>query len=112
MTSRTRPGRGVMTMMRSASSTASGMEWVMNSTVFGRSDQMRSKLEAHLVARQRVERRERLVHQQNIRIEQQGPRNRDALLHAAGQFVDALAGKIRQADQGQQFARARLCPRR
>ena len=84
MISRTRPGRGVITMMRSASNTASGMEWVMNSTVFGRSDQIRSKLEAHLVARQRVERRERLVHQQNIRIEQQRPGDGDALLHAAG----------------------------
>ena len=81
-------------MMRSESNTASGIEWVMNKTVFGRSDQIRSNSRTHLVAGERIERRERLVHQQNVRIEQQRAGDGDALLHAAGEFINPLGGKI------------------
>ena len=42
MTLAIRPGRGVITTTRSASSTASGMLWVTNSTVLRRSSQIRS----------------------------------------------------------------------
>ena len=84
----------------------------MNSTVFGRSRPDAQELEAHLVARQRVERRERLVHQQDVGIEQQRARDRDALLHAAGQLVDALGGEVRKPDEREQLVRARRAPPR
>ncbi len=62
------------------------------------------QLETHLVPCQRVERGERLVHQQDIRIEQQGTRDRDPLLHAARQFVRTARGEIRQAHEFEQPA--------
>ncbi len=66
------------------------------------------KLEAHFIAGQSIKRRERLVHQQDIGIEQQGARDRHALLHAAGQLIDALRCKVGQTDEREQIARPRL----
>ena len=41
----------------------------------------------HLAPGQRVERRERLVHQQDVRLHRHAPRDGHALLHAAGEHV-------------------------
>ena len=59
------PGRGLMTTIRSARSVASWIECVTNTIVFRSSLQIRwsSRLSSSL--RQRVERRERLVHQED-----------------------------------------------
>jgi len=64
------------------------------------------QFEAHFIAAQRIERGERLVHQEDIGIEQKRARYRDALLHATRQFVDPLVLEIRKTDQGQQLAGA------
>ena len=70
----------------------------MNTTVLrgGRPDAQ--QLVAHGHARLLVERGERLVHQQHRRVLHQAARDRDALLHAAGQLVrialaEAVAGR-------------------
>lgn len=56
----------------------------------------------HLVlqraAGQRVERRERLVHQHDLRRDRQRARDADALLHAAGQFRRPLVLRTCEAD--------------
>ena len=94
-----RPGRGDITTTRSDSSTASSIEWVMNSTVFFVFSQDPLEIEAHLLARQRIERAEWLVHHQKRRLVHQRAGDGDALLHAAGQFVGPLVGEIAQADR-------------
>jgi hypothetical protein len=48
------------------------------------------QFEVHALARHRVERAERLVHQQHRRIVQQRPQDRDALLHAARELPRVL----------------------
>jgi hypothetical protein len=50
-------------------------------------------------ARERIECPERLVHQQELRVGSERPRDADALLHPAGQFVDRALGKILDTDQ-------------
>src|SRR6478752_7134911 len=45
------------------------------------------QLEVHFLARERVERAERLVHQDQLGIVNESARDRRALLHAAGEFV-------------------------
>ena len=59
----------------------------------------REQLVLQLVADQRVERRERLVHQQDVRIGREGAREPDALLHAAREFADVAVRPGREADQ-------------
>ena len=67
---------------------------------------------AHLVlqraARQRIERRERLVHQHDLRRDRERARNADALLHAAGQFRRALVLGAGEADEIDEGLRMRL----
>ena len=48
------------------------------------------------VARHRVERAERLVHQQHVGVLRQRPRERDALAHAAGELVRPLVAEARR----------------
>ena len=55
------------------------------------------------VAGHRVERAERLVHQQHVRVLGQRPGQGDPLPHAAGQLVRPLAGEAAQVHQVQQF---------
>ncbi len=93
-----RPGRGDITTTRSASSTASSIECVMNSTVLRVGEPQRLEVEAHLLARQRIERAERLVHQQQRRVVDQRARDRDALAHAARQLVRIAIGEIPEPD--------------
>ena len=90
-----RPGRGVITTTRSASSTASSIECVTKTIVFRRSLPDPLQLERQLLARERVERRERLVHQQHARLVDQRAAERDALLHAAGELVRARVARTR-----------------
>ena len=67
MMSAMRPGRGENTTTRSARNTASAMLWVTNTTVLRVCQPDALQLDVHLVARQRIERAERLVHQQQRR---------------------------------------------
>ncbi len=81
-----RPGRKLITRMRSESCTASVMLWVISSVVCA---QFLLDLQ-HLVAQQQaglfVQRRERLVHQQDARLGRQGAGDRHALPHPARQL--------------------------
>ena len=52
----------------------------------------------HATARQRIKRGEGLVHQQNGRFHGHPAGNRYALLHAAGQRVGVVVGKLREVD--------------
>ena len=63
----------------------------------------REQIVVEAEARDLVERRERLVHQKNIRIGDERPRQRDPHLHAAGQFAREGVGKFGEPD---------LCQRR
>ena len=63
------------------------------------------QLEIHLVARHRVERAERLVHQEQGRVQQQRAADRRPLLHAAGQLARQPIGEAVEADQAEQVLR-------
>ena len=60
--------------------------------------QISQQLVLQLLARQRVERAERLVHQQEFGVVGQHARDRHALLHAARQLVRIAVGEALQAD--------------
>ena len=55
----------------------------------------------HGLAREGVERAERLVHEQHVGVAGQRAGEADALLHAAGELVDGVVLEVRQPDQGQ-----------
>jgi hypothetical protein len=59
----------------------------------------------HEFARLRVERRERLVEQQELRLHRERARDIDALAHAAGELVRIVLGKAAQPDELDQRAR-------
>ena len=59
-----------------------------------------AQLDAHLG----VERRQRLVEQQHPRPDREGPRERDALLHAARELVRVAAAGMAEADEVEQLA--------
>ena len=63
------------------------------------------QLVLHFGADDRVQRRKRLVHQQDGRIGGQCPRQTHALLHAAREFVRVAVGPDFQPDLGQRLAR-------
>src|SRR6185295_1480936 len=63
------------------------------------------QLEVHLLARQRIERAERLVHQHELGIVDERARDRRALLHAAGKLVRTLVLGAGEADEREQRAR-------
>ncbi len=63
-------------------------------------------LEAQAVAQARVERRERLVEQDQARLGRQGPRDGHALLLPAGELVRPAMAEPAQADQLEQLAHA------
>ena len=64
------------------------------------------QLEVHLVARDRVERAERLVHEQDLGVVAQGPGDGDALAHAAGELARERLLEALQADELAQLVRA------
>ena len=57
----------------------------------------------HLLARQAVERAERLVHEEDGGVGGERAGDADALAHAAGQFIRGGVGEVLQADQAQQL---------
>ena len=63
-----------------------------------RREPQRLEVDAHLLARQRIERAERLVHQQQRRIVDQRAHDRGALAHAAGQLARIAVGELGEAD--------------
>ena len=66
----------------------------------------RADLLAQRDADLRVERRQRLVEQQDLRLDRQGPRQRDPLLLPARQLVRVAVALVRQVDQLEQLADA------
>ena len=103
-----RAGPAVSTITRVPRNTASVMPWVTNTIVFCDFCQMRNKFDVHLLARQRVERAERLVHQDKFWIVHKRARNGRALLHAAGKFVRIFLLVALEAHQRDEIdARAR-----
>ena len=59
----------------------------------------RAQFVLQLAADQRIERRERLVHEQDFRVGRERARQTDALLHAAGELVTVTIGPLRQPDE-------------
>src|SRR5258706_7807441 len=64
------------------------------------------KLRVHLGARLRSEARERLVHQEDARLGDEAPGERDAAPHAAGELVRKRVLERAQADEPERLARA------
>ena len=81
---------------------------VISSTVMPRSLVQPLKDVHHLDAGSRVEVPGRLVRQQNRRVVDERPRDRDALLLAARELVGVMVGPLLEPD-GRQHSIARLC---
>ena len=94
-----RPGRALMTMTRSDRKIASSIWWVMNRTVLCGRRPDPQQLGLHELAGLGVERGERLVHEQQLRVDGERPGQVGALLHAARQLVGVLVLEARQPDQ-------------
>ena len=96
-----RPGRAVITAMRSPSRIASSIEWVMNTMVLRSSGPLHQLQQLLLqnFAGLRVERGERLVHQQDRRVDGERADEADALLHAAGELIGIVLLEAGEADQ-------------
>ena len=106
-----RPGRGDITTIRVDRNTASGIEWVTNTTVLPVSAHRRQQLCVELVAHDLVQRSERLVHEQQLRIERQRASDRGPLLHTARELPGVLVLEALQVDHLQPARRA-LAPLR
>src|SRR5688572_23916115 len=63
------------------------------------------ELERHLLARERIERAEGLVHEEHLRVVDQRPADGDALLHAAGELARRLGLEALEADEPDELAR-------
>ena len=95
-----------MTYTVSARNTASRRSWVTSITVTLRSA-CRSRSDApQLLAGERVERSERLVEQQDLRLVDERAADRGALLHAAGELPRKLVRESRETDFFEQAPRA------
>ncbi len=92
-----RPGRGDMTTTRLERYTASGIEWVTNTTVVWAAPTDAQQLGLHVLAGHLVEGPEWLVHQQHLWVGCQRPGDRHPLLHAAREFPRAMVGELTQA---------------
>ena len=66
----------------------------------------------HQLPRLDVERRERLVHEQDLRIEDQHLRERGALAHAARELVRVAVAEAREAHAREPVLAARVAPHR
>ena len=102
------PGRGLMTTMRVDRNTASAMLCVTKSTVAAVSRADVEQLLVEPLARHLVEGAERLVHQQDGRVQGERAGDRHALLHAARELPRVVLGEFLEADQAQQRARPLL----
>ncbi len=87
----TRPGLLASTTTRSDRNAASAISWVMNSAVAAAHAPDTLQLHVHLLARDRIERAERLVHEQDGWRHDQRARDRDPLLHAARKLDRVIA---------------------
>src|SRR6266699_2290007 len=63
-------------------------------------------LDGQFLAGERVERAERLVHQENVGIVHQRAADAGALLHAAGEFARIFALETGKPDEGEEIERA------
>ena len=98
-----RPGADI-TSTRSPSTIASSRLWVMKSVVV-RVVWVRSRSSSwRIVAQLGVERRERLVHQQDLGFHGERAGDRDALAHAAGQRGRIGVGEVGEAHPGEPVA--------
>ena len=100
-----RPGLPVIATTSSARKTASSMEWVTNRMVLPVAAWMRASSPCSDLARDRVERGERLVHQQDVGLDRERPRQRHPLALTAGQLMGITAGIAGQSDQRQRRLR-------
>src|SRR5207249_9594427 len=99
-------GRRVMTSTRSARNTASRDPVRHEQRGLGvLLPEIQQQL-VHLVAGDRVERAERLVHQQQFGVVDQRPADRDALAHSARQLMRLLVHEPVETDALQQLSRA------
>ena len=101
ITSMMRPGLGLITTILDDRNTASGIECVTNTTVFFVRRPQLQQLLVQLVAHDFIERPERLIHQQQLRINRQRPRNGNPLLHAARQLPGKFLLKAAEIHQFQ-----------
>ena len=107
----TRPGRLDSSRIRSPSRAASRTLWVTNRTVSALLGDDPLELVVEDVAGDRVERPERLVHQQHVGVLGERPGEGDALAHAARQLVRTLVGELAQPHEVEQLERALACAR-
>ena len=107
MTSLMRPGRAVITMTSSPSRIASSIAWVTNRIGFVGLVENAQQFLLHHDLGLRVERGERLVHQQDRPFHDQRARQRHALAHAARQLARQMAARSRAARPKQSSASAR-----
>ena len=103
----TRPGRLDSTTTRSARRTASRTSWVTNRHGEAALAPQPLELVVQHVARDGVERAERLVHQQHLGVLGQRPGQRGALAHAARQLVRAACPRSRSGAPTASSSRAR-----
>ena len=94
-----RPGEGVITISSVARNSASSTLCVMKKNILPRLPPQLEDQLLDLLARERVERAERLVHQHHFRVAGERARDADALLHAAGELVDGRVGELLEADE-------------
>jgi len=111
MTSEIRPGRGDMTTILVERYTASGMECVTNQWFPGAGPKLQQFF-VQVVAHDLVQRAEGFVHQQDVRVERQGPRDAGALLHPARKLPGELLAEALQLHQIQdpRDPAVHLCP--
>ena len=98
-----RPSR--ITPTRSAMASASSWSWVTNRVVMPTSSWIRADLVPQLRADLGVERGQRLVQQQHLGLDGQGPGQRDPLLLPAGDLVRVAVRLLGQPDQLQHLQR-------
>ena len=99
-------GRAENTTTRFDRKIASLIWWVMNSAVVRGARENLQQFHLHELAGLRVERRERLVEQDQLRLHHQGARDVDALAHAAGQLVRIMLGEARRPTRSMSERRA------
>ena len=95
-----RPGRNDSKATRSARNTASLIECVTSRIVFDSLKPDALQLDVHHVAGDRIERAERLVHQEGVRVIAKRARNRGALTHASRKLAGAPFLETLDADEG------------
>ena len=105
------PGREVITTTRSARYTASSIWCVTNMHRLAIRAPDAQQLRLHELARLRVERGERLVHEQDVRVDGQRAREVGALAHATRQLVRKVLFEPGQADQPNELVRPLHAPR-